>query len=105
MQQRDYIERMIQQIAAAIAALLGKVAAGELVDAERDLDAAWSSLGLRRRDVLRLDDATVCLMLASKAELAARLALAQASLEEARGARAEAEALRARAAAWRAGNA
>jgi hypothetical protein len=33
-QQRDYIERMIQQIAAIIAAVLGKVARGRL--ARRD---------------------------------------------------------------------
>jgi len=104
MQQRDYIERMIHQIAAAIAAMLGKVAKGELLEAERDLDAAWSSLGLRRRDVLRLDDTTVRVMLGPKSELAAQLAVAEASFEEARGARSAAETLRERAARWRDGD-
>jgi hypothetical protein len=104
MQQRDYIDRMIQQIATAIAAVLGRVAKGEIVEAERDLDAAWSSLGVRRCDLLRLDDATVRVMLGPKSELAARLAVAQASLEEARGAIAEAETLRRRATAWSVGD-
>jgi len=102
-QQRDYIERMIQQIAAFIAAALGKVARGELAEAQRDLDVAWSQLGLRLRDVLLLDDATVRAMLGPKAELAARLAVAQAIVEEARGATAQAATLRTRAAIWREG--
>jgi hypothetical protein len=97
-QQRDYIERLIERIAAAIAAILGAAAAGRFEDAERDLDGAWSALGLRRSDVLRLDDGTVRALLGAKTELAARLLDAQASVEEARGAHALAVALRARSA-------
>ncbi len=105
MQQRDYVERMIQQLAEAIANILGKVASGQHAEAERDLDAAWSSLGMRRRDVFRLDDGSVRALLGAKSELGARLAETQASLEEARGATSAARALRVRAAAWRAGGA
>ena len=94
---------MIQQIAAIIAAVLGKVARGELAEAQRDLDVAWSQLGLRLRDVTLLDDATVRAMLGPKLELAARLAVAQAVVEEARGATGVAATLRTRAAIWREG--
>jgi hypothetical protein len=95
-QQRDYIERLIERIAAAIAAILGSAAAGRFEEAEHDLDAAFGHLGLRRSDVLRLDDGTVRALLGAKTELAARLLDAQATLEEARGAHALAATLRAR---------
>jgi hypothetical protein len=93
-QQRDYIERLIERIAAAIAAILGAAAAGRLDEADRELDGAWSALGLRKSDALRLDDGTVRALLGPKAELAARLLDAQATVEEARGAQALAAALR-----------
>jgi hypothetical protein len=96
-QQRDYIERLIERIAAAIAAILRAAAAGAFEEAERDLDGAWTALGLRRSDVLRLDDGTVRALLGAKTELAARLLDAQATVEEARGAHALAATLRARA--------
>jgi len=101
-QQRDYIERMVQQLAGAIATILGAASAGRFEEAERDLDRAWSGLGLRRTDVLRLDDDTVCALLGAKTELAVRLLEAQSSVEEARGAREAAAALRARAMTLRA---
>jgi hypothetical protein len=95
-QQRDYIERLIERIAAAIAAILGAAGAGAFEEADRDLEGAWSALGFRRSDVLRLDDGTVRALLGAKAELAARLLDAQATVEEARGAHALAATLRAR---------
>jgi hypothetical protein len=97
-QQRDYIERLIERIAAAIAAILGAAAAGRFDEADGELDGAWSALGLRRSDALCLDDGTVRTLLGAKAELAARLLDAQASVEEARGALALAVALRERSA-------
>jgi len=95
MQQKDYIQRMVEQVAAAIARVLGFAREARFEEAEHELDAAWSSaLGFRRRDALRLDSASLRAMLGAKAELAARLLEAQADLEDARGAGAIAEALR-----------
>jgi hypothetical protein len=101
MQQRDYIERMIQQVAAAIAAVLGAAAAGRDEDAERDLAQAWSALGVRRADVLLLDGSTVRALLGVRTEMAARLIETQASLEQTRGDSVAASRLRARAATLR----
>jgi hypothetical protein len=97
MQRQDYIERLIAQIAAAIAAVLGAASAGRFEEAERDLEQAWRALGLRRADAMRLDDDTVRALLGAKTGLAARLFDAQAAVAEARGAKAEAAASRARA--------
>jgi hypothetical protein len=97
-QQRDYIERLIERIAAAIAAILDAATAGAFAEAERDLDGAWTALGVRRSDVLRLEDGTVRSLLGAKTALAARLLDAQAAVEEARGLHALAAALRARSA-------
>jgi len=97
MQQKDYIERMVEQVAAAIGRVLGFSQEARFEEADRELDAAWSSaLGFRRRDALRLDSASLRAMLGAKSELAARLLEAQADLEDARGAGAIAEALRRR---------
>jgi hypothetical protein len=101
MQQRDYIERMIAQIAAAIAAILGAAAAGRFEEAERGLDEAWAALGVRRGDARRLDDGTVRAMLGGKAELGARLLEAEAEVEEGRGAGGKAAGLRESAAGLR----
>ena len=102
MQSRDYIERLIQQMAAFIARIVGAAQKGDAQEAEEALEAAWGALGLRRRDALRLDDATVRMLLGAKTALAADLFEAQASLEETRGASALADELRTRAAALRA---
>jgi hypothetical protein len=101
MQQRDYIERLIQQIAAFIARIVGAAKSGDAQEAEATLDAAWGALGLLRRDALRLDDATLKMLLGAKTALAADLFEAQASLEEARDQSATADTLRRRATALR----
>jgi hypothetical protein len=99
MQRRDYLERMIEQLAAAVGRILGLAGEGRVAEADRALDEAWSaSLGLRKADAVRLDDATLHLMLSGKTALAAKLFEAQAAVEDARGAPALAEALRRRAA-------
>ena len=52
MQRQDYIERLIAQIAEAIARALGLARDGRQVEAQTELDAAWSgALGLSRGDV------------------------------------------------------
>jgi len=101
MHQRDYIERLIQQIAAFIARIVGAAKNGETEDAELALDAAWSALGLLRKDVMRLDDSTLGMLLGAKASLGADLFDAQASLEESRSNPALADELRNRAASLR----
>jgi hypothetical protein len=101
MQQRDYIERLIQQIAAFVARILGFANEGRIRQAEDELDAAWTALGLRRADAMLLDDATLRMLLGAKAAVAADLFDAQAALDEVRGATASAEELRRRAVALR----
>ena len=103
MQQRDYIERLIQQIAAFIARIVGAAQRGDGQGAEEALDAAWAALGFRRRDALRLDDATLRLLLGAKVTLGADLFEAQANLEETRSNPEIADELRNRAAALRGG--
>jgi hypothetical protein len=97
MQQRDYIERLIQQIAAFIARIVGAAKAGDPQQAEEGLDAAWQALGLRRVDAQRLDDTTLRMLLGAKSALAADLLEAQATVEETRGDAAAADDLRNRA--------
>jgi hypothetical protein len=101
MQRQDYIERLIQQIAAFLARVAGLTGEGRPEEAERELDAAWMSLGLRRSDALRLDDGTLRMLLGAKKALAADLFEAQAALEESRAAPGLADELRQRAAELR----
>jgi hypothetical protein len=103
MQQRDYIERLIQQIAAFIARILGAARSGDVQEAESAMDDAWRTLGLRRNDALLLDDATLRMLLGNKAAVAADLFEAQAAFEEARTNFEAADDLRRRAAVLRAG--
>lgn len=97
MQKRDYIEDLIIQIAAGLARITGLVTEKKFDEAEREIDAAWSSLGFRRADASRLDDATLRALLGQKMEIAARLFDAESVLEDAKGNRTAAEALRRRA--------
>lgn len=101
MQQRDYIERLIQQIATFLARVVGAASMGDAEDAEKALEAAWGALGLRWRDAKRLDDTTLRMLLGAKAALGADIFDAEASLEEVRSNRAIADELRNRAAALR----
>jgi hypothetical protein len=102
MQTRDYIERLIEQVAAAVARVAGFVAEGRVDEADEALDDVWSSvIGLRRGDAGRLDGGTLRALLGAKASVAARLLEAEATVEDARGRSARAEDLRQRAAALR----
>lgn len=86
MQRQDYIERMIAQIAAAIAHVLGLARSGQGDQAERELEATWARvIGLRRMDVDRLDDATLRALLGNKRVPAATLLDAEADLRRLRG--------------------
>ena len=86
MQRDDYFERMVQQIAAIVARALGLATHGQLEEAQRELDGAWTSVvGMRRSDVMRLDTDTLRSLLGSKVAAAAQLLDAQAELDEARG--------------------
>lgn len=98
MQTRDYFERLTQQIAGAIARMLGLVEQVNLVKAEQELDAAYATLGLRRIDMSRLDESTVRMLVGEKAPLVAKLYDAEAAIEDARGHHDEADVLRKRAA-------
>jgi hypothetical protein len=97
MQQRDYIERLIEQIAALIARIASAAQNGDPREAEAALDAAWGALGLRWTDAMRLDNATLRMLLGGKAALAANLFEAQAELEDARSNAKLADGLRSRA--------
>jgi hypothetical protein len=103
MQTRDYLERMIRQIAEVLARISGFTAEGKYDEAERELDGVWSAaLGIRRKDVTRLDDTTLRVMLGpAKLEHAAALLDAEADLAHARGDAARATDLRARARSFR----
>ena len=98
MQQRDYIQRLIEQLAATIASILGFAKEGRVHESRRMLDDAWiANLGMRRSDAERLDDATLRIMLREKIVLAANLFEAQALIEDAAGDSAAAESARRRA--------
>lgn len=83
MQSRDYLERMIQKLAAAIARVSGFTAAAQWDEAERELDEAWAALGLKRSDVRRLDGSTLRSLLGAKAPHAIALLEAEIALARA----------------------
>jgi len=97
MEQRDYIERLIQQIAAFVARIVGAARNGDSKDAEQALHDAWQALGLPWKDATRLDGATLKMLLGAKADLAASLLDAQAVVEESRSNATLADTLRSRA--------
>jgi len=102
MQKRDYFERMIEQVAAAAAKVMGLAAERRVEDAGVELDEAWrAGPGLGRNDAARLDDATLSILLGPKTILAAALFEAEAAIADARGEATRARDLRARAAASR----
>ena len=74
---------------------------GDPHEAEQALDAAWGAVGVLRKDAMRLDDATLKMLLGAKAALGANLFDAQASLEETRSNAGMADELRSRARALR----
>ncbi len=92
---------MIEQVVAAVTRALNLAQGGQIEEADQELHDAWSSLGLREADALRLDDATLRTMLGAKADLAIKLLDARATIEESRGNAPLATTLRARAHALR----
>ncbi len=98
MQQRGYVEHLMEEIVSATARIADLTGEGKLADAERELDAAWTStLGFRRADAARLDEGTLRVLLGAKATCAAKLLAAESAIEEARGNTAAAKTLRDRA--------
>ena len=88
MQRQDYIERMIQQVARAIAAALGFAEAGDAERAKEDLRSTWTSfVGVRREDLARVDATTARALLGDRRELALRLLEAEAKLGDDEAAR------------------
>jgi hypothetical protein len=86
LQQHDYIERMIAQVAAAIARAMGFAKSAQPEQAEREVAATWSGvIGLRRRDLDRLDPATLRALLGEKRLAAATLLEAEADIERSQG--------------------
>lgn len=91
-QRQDYIERLIQQVARAIATALGFSQAGDVERAKEELHSAWSSfVGVRREDLERVDAATARMLLGDRRELALRLLEAEANLGDESAARLHAE--------------
>ncbi len=81
MQREDYIERMIRQVAETVANALGIAKSGDVARAQEELRRAWTNaVGLRREDVMRLDAATLRVLLGNKRELAVTLLEAEAAL-------------------------
>jgi hypothetical protein len=69
--QRDYILRMIEQAAQAIARAFGFVAEKKLDDAERELASAYAALGIDRELLVLLDADTLIAQLGDPARIAA----------------------------------
>lgn len=90
MQKRDYLEDQIQQIAAAIARMMGLHSAEQTEAFEEELDAAWRTLtGLRRSDLDRLTPGTVVALLRPKREATRMLLEAELKVRANGDARAE----------------
>lgn len=100
-QRHDWLDRIIRQLAAAIARVLDLSREGAFDEAEAELDRAFRSVALSRRDVHALDDSSLRLLLGAKVRLAADLLDAEAALLRAKGEAALAEKLTARAARLR----
>jgi hypothetical protein len=101
MVQRDYILRMIEQFAQAIAAIVAHLTGGRLEEAKRDIDATYRSLGVSRSMVLPLDNASLVLLVgAEKADLVIKLFAVEAELLRKEGRTKDAEQLDARVMRW-----
>jgi len=84
----DYLERMIRQLAEAIARIAGWTANGKLEDAIRETDRAWDELLDVPRDLVdRLDGPTLAQLLGEPAKMrvAAELLAAEARVHQAKG--------------------
>ena len=85
--QRDYLLRVIQQAAEALARALRAIVARKDDEAEQALQEAYTALGIDRELLLLLDAPTLRSQLAAeeKVAMAARLLLGDAELRHARG--------------------
>jgi hypothetical protein len=105
MLQRDYLLRMIEQFVQAIGRMLGLAKSGQFEEARTELDAAYASLGVSRRMVERLDDASLRLLLGDdKVRVLVMLLDAEAELLALEGKQAEARSIAARAAQLKPGS-
>jgi len=99
MLQRDYLMRMIEQFVQAIGRMLGLAKSGRFDEARTELDAAYASLGVSRRMVDRLDDASLRLLIGEeKLRVLVMLLEAEAELLVLEGKTAEGHSMAARAA-------
>src|SRR6478736_10181733 len=97
MLQRDYLMRMIEQFVQAIGRMLGLAKSGQYDDARTELEAAYGSLGISRRMVERLDDASLRLLLGEdKLRILLMLLDAEAEILELEGKHAEARSVETR---------
>jgi hypothetical protein len=85
--QRDYIMRMIEQAAEAVARAFGFIAQQKLDDAEDELDGAYAALGIDRELLGVLDAGTLARQLGDDDRIAAavRVLLCDARLQTTRG--------------------
>ena len=85
--QRDYILRVIQQVAQAVARAMGLLAQRKPEEAEAQLNTGYGALGMDRELLLLLDAATVARQLGDevKGGAAATLLLCDAEVQHARG--------------------
>ena len=83
---QDYFERLIEQLAGAIARVLGLVAESKYEDAAREIDGCYRALGVTPVMLGRLAPATLVAMLgAEKAEAVAKVLDAEAGILRAQG--------------------
>src|SRR6476469_1855369 len=91
--QRDYIMRLVEQIAALVASIIAKERAGQYPEAKADIDAkARQTIGLSLADVRKLSPEAVSKLLTSsgglrygRAVILAELLLHDATVSEATG--------------------
>ncbi len=90
---QDYFERLIEQLAGAIARVVGLVAEGKYEDAARAIDGCYRALGVTPVMLGRLEPVTLVAMLgAGKAQAVAKVLDAEAGILRAQGKDAEAHA-------------
>lgn len=85
--QRDYLMRMVDQIAQAVARAVGLIAKRKNDEAQQQLDSGYAALGMDRELLLILDGPTLARQLGDDQRIAAAitLLLCDAELQLARG--------------------
>src|SRR5260221_6615164 len=101
MVQRDYILRLIEQFAQALAAIMAHLGAGRLEQAKNDIEATYRSLGVSRSMVMPLDGDSLRMLVGNeKAELVMKLFGVEAEVLRKEGRERDAAALEARIERW-----